>query len=165
MDKSNTVPTAIAFIVFVGLIIGGILYIKSTVSGNYNRNHEESIKEIGKLPNILVGIKYGDYFTAVTQVSNAAKNFISFIPTTVQMKDEGQFEKKGCGYFHFEGDSEKSKQIQRGDLLVYGDSCIVIAKGDFNGTSLYKKIGHIDDMPDLPDGNIEVNFSTIEEGK
>ena len=162
MDRSNTVPTAIAFIVFVVLIIGGVLFIKGSVIGTKDKNHEDSVKEIGNLPNIIVGIKYDNYYTAITQVSNAAKNFISNIPVSVQMNDEGSYEKRGCGYFHFEGDAGRLKQIQRGDLLVYGDSCIVIATGDFAGSSLYRKIGHINDMADLPEGTIMVNFTTEE---
>ena len=162
MDRSNTVPTAMAFIVFVALIIGGVLFIKGSVIGTKDKNHEQSVKEIGELPNILVGIKSGDYYTAVTQVSNAAKNFISNIPVSVQMSDEGSYEKRGCGYFHFEGDAARLKQIQKGDLLVYGDSCIVIATGNFEGSSLYRKIGHINDMADLPEGTILVNFTAEE---
>ena len=40
MEKSNTIPTAIAFVVFVGLIIGGYLYLKNIVNSNREETYE-----------------------------------------------------------------------------------------------------------------------------
>jgi hypothetical protein len=161
MDRSNTVPTAVTFVIFVGLVIGGFFLIKNLVISNQEKNREEAIKEIGELPNVLISIN-GEYFTAITQVSYAAKNFVSTIPVSIEMSDIGSKMKKGCSSLvKFSGDTAKAKEIERGDVLVYEDSCIVIAYESFKGGSKYKKIGHINNMAQMPTGTYTVSFSPI----
>ena len=158
MDRSNTVPTAIAFIIFVGLIIGGYIFLKNVVNNGRENIQEQTIKDIGTLPDIQ--IKYnGIYYRAKPTISYAAQNFIKTFPLSVTMSDEGTNQKKGCVYQKFDGDSDKPKNIQKGDLLLYGDSCVVIATEDFVGYSQYKKIGHIDNLGDMASGSSLAIFS------
>ncbi len=164
MDRSNTVPTAIAFIVFVGLIIGGYVFLKNIVNNGREQTYEDAIKDIGTLPDIQIKLN-GKYYKAHTVISYASQNFISNFPLSVQMGDDGTNKKKGCVYFKFDGDSDKPKNIEKGDLLIYGDSCVVIATTDFVGYNQYKKIGHIDNMEDLPNGSYQAIFSEAREAK
>lgn len=160
MDRSNTVPTAIAFIIFVGLIVGGYFFLKNVVNKNKDKTYEDTINDIGELPEIQV--KYnGIYYKVDTVVSYATQSFINKFPMEVQMNDENGNMKKGCVYFKFDGDGEKPKSIEKGDLLIYGDSCIVIATNSFSGSSQYKKIGHIEGLGDLPSGSYQAIFSKV----
>ena len=158
MEKSNTIPTAIAFVVFVGLIIGGYLYLKNVVNSNREETYENAIKDIGTLPDIQIKLN-GIYYRATPVISYATQNFMKNFPMSVQMSDENSNQKKGCVYFKIEGDSDKPKNIEKGDLLIYGDSCIVIATSDFAGHGKYKKIGHINNIDGLPDGSYPALFS------
>jgi hypothetical protein len=164
MNRSNTVPTAIAFIIFVGLIIGGVLYLSGVVSRGKEKTYEETLKNIGTLPDIQIKMN-GIYYRAKSNISYATQNFIKNFPLSVEMSDENSNQKKGCVYFKFDGDADKPKNIEKGDLLIYGDSCIVIATDDFAGYGSYKKIGHIEKMPDLPDGSYLAIFSEAGEVK
>lgn len=160
MDRSNSVPTAITFIIFVALCIGGFFLIKSIVNVNKENAINEAAKEIGELPNIKVSVG-GKYYTAFTTVSYAAQNFISNIPISIDMTDEDSNKKMGCTYFKFNGDALRAKKVIKGDILVYGDSCVIIATGDFKGGSKYKKIAHIYDLENIPTGNQTISFSAI----
>ena len=158
MDRSNTVPTAITFIIFIVLIIGGFFLIKNTVGGNQEKTQEEAAKEIGSLPNIKVNIG-GVNYTAITEVSYAAQNFISNFPLSIDMKTEESNRIQGCTYFKFNGDASRAKSVLRGDILIYGDSCVIIATENFSGSSKYKRIAHIDNLGTISVGNQTVNFS------
>ena len=77
------------------------------------------------------------------------------------MNDDGANKKRGCTYYRFNGDAEKIKKVEKGDLLIYGDSCVVIATGDFTGDSKYKKIGHINNMGAVSSGTLTVKFTPV----
>ena len=158
MDRSNTVPTAITFIIFIALCIGGFFLVKNIVDTDQEQAYSDAVKDIGELPNINVNIA-GTAYTAVPSVAYASKNFISYLAITVDMNDLGSNQKKGCPYIKFEGDTPRVKKITRGDILVYADSCIIIATDEFSNNGKYKKIAHIDNLGDVPEGKQTVIFS------
>jgi hypothetical protein len=50
------------------------------------------------------------------------------------------------------------KRIEKGDVMLYGDNCIVIFYKSFDTNYSYTKIGHIDDLDDLGNGSITIKF-------
>ena len=50
------------------------------------------------------------------------------------------------------------KRIEKGDVMLYGDNCIVILYKSFDTNYSYTKIGHIDDLDDLGNKDIVVRF-------
>ena len=159
MDRSNSVPTAVTFIIVVALCIGAFFIIKNAVNEDQEKAQVNASKEIGNLPNIVVGID-GKRYTAVTEVSYASENFIKNTPVSIEMTDEDGNHKYGCTYFKFTGEAARTNTIKKGDILIYGDSCIVIATKDFNSSGKYKKVAHINDMNGFPVGNFRVSFTS-----
>ena len=160
MEKSNSVPTAITFIIIVALCVGAYFLIGQYMDENLERKQEQALKEIGTLPNMNITI-FGESYTAITQVSYLSQDFIKNLPITVDMNDEGINQKKGCTYVKFSGETVKAKSITRGDILLYGESCIVIATADFDGGGKYRKLGHINNMGDIPAGTQKVTISSV----
>ena len=158
MKETSTVPTAITFIIFIGLALGVFFIIKNVVGVDQEKLHDQAAMEIGALPNIRISID-GEQYTAITLVSYASQDFIKNTPISLEMRDDGINKKRGCSYYRFNGDAVRAKKVEKGDLLIYGDSCIVIATGDFTGDNQYKKIGHINNMGAVSSGTMMVNFS------
>ena len=50
------------------------------------------------------------------------------------------------------------KRIEKGDVMLYEDNCIVIFYKSFDTNYSYTKIGHIDDLDDLGNKDIVVRF-------
>ena len=55
--------------------------------------------------------------------------------------------------------SSNPKHINKGDVMLYGDNCLVIFYKSFDTTYSYTKIGHIDNLEDLGSSNITVKFT------
>lgn len=50
------------------------------------------------------------------------------------------------------------KHIEKGDVMLYGDNCLVIFYKSFDTNYSYTKIGHIDNLDNLGNGSITVKF-------
>ena len=57
---------------------------------------------------------------------------------------------------------ERVGRIEAGDLMLYGDSCVVLFYQSFNTQYSYTRIGHIEDVTDLMarvgSGGLQVRF-------
>jgi hypothetical protein len=57
------------------------------------------------------------------------------------------------------------KHIEAGDIMLFGDDCLVIFYESFDTSYSYSKIGHIDNLPELGDENIDITISAEESVK
>ena len=55
-------------------------------------------------------------------------------------------------------DSMYPKHINAGDVMLYGNNCIVVFYKSFDSKYSYTKIGHIPNLPDLGSDDITIRF-------
>lgn len=91
----------------------------------------------------------------------------SMLPLTLSMADLNNNEK----YYYLEqplpNSPEKVKSVSTGDIMLFGDDCLVVFYKDFETPYSYTRIGHIGNTDDdleqsLGSGNVEITFDKIE---
>ena len=90
--------------------------------------------------------------------NETAKSFINNLPIELNMSELNGNEKYIYLDTSLPTDASNPKIINTGDVMLYGDNCLVIFYKSFNTSYSYTKIGHIDNLPNLGNGSITVKF-------
>jgi hypothetical protein len=108
-------------------------------------------------------MKIGDkIYSVVLQDNSTTKVLQEILPMTVKMSEFNGNEK----YYHFRetlpSKPEHIGQIKTGDIMLFGDDCLVVFYKDFKTTYSYTRIGHIENAADLEQmlgrGSVTVTF-------
>ena len=71
------------------------------------------------------------------------------LPLEISMKELNGNEYYSYLDFNLKNNEEKVKNINAGDVMLYGDNCIVIFYKSFTTTYNYTRIGHINNIDNL----------------
>lgn len=105
-------------------------------------------------------------FTAQLEDTPAAQALADAMPMTLNMDEMNGNEK----YFFLSDalptNAERLGHIAAGDLMLYGDNCLVLFYESFQSTYSYTRLGSITDTAGLADalgsGSVQVTFSLAE---
>ena len=161
MNKDSTVPTAIAFIGFIAVAIFCFIVVRNSIISKQELKYEEEKNLVGELSNLSVNIN-GVNYEAVSESNKAAESFIKNLPLTIEMNDINENEKRGYTYFKMTTEAKKQSKIEIGDILLSGDSYVVIATKTFKSNDKYTKIAHIQNVNEIPKGNIKAIIQKID---
>ena len=104
----------------------------------------------------------GTEYTAYFYDTKAAEEFKAMLPLTLNMSELNGNEK----YIYMDSDfttaSEKVGSIKKGELMLYGSSCVVLFYDSFSTPYSYTRLGYIDDPSGLEkavgSGSVTVEF-------
>jgi len=161
MDKESTVPTAVAFIGFIFVAVFCFVVIRDNVKEKNAQREMKESKEVGKLADINVNIA-GTLYTAVIDSNKAAESFLTHLPLDIEMTDLNNNSKRGYTYFKLATEAKKLGKVEVGDLLISGDSYVIIVTKTFKTSDKFTKIGHIENLGEIPMGPINTHLSKIE---
>ena len=123
----------------------------TNTNANTNTKKEENVMKIN-----INSEKY------VINVENEAlmEEIYNALPETFTMNELNGNEK----YYYLNStmknaNSEAVGQVQKGDVMLFGSDCLVIFYDSFETEFRYTKIGHIDNLGDLENGNVDVSIS------
>ena len=109
--------------------------------------------------NVTVGTKT---FTATLADSETGRAFAQLLPLTLPMTELNGNEKYHYLDSSLPTDSYQPGTIQAGDLMLYGNNCVVLFYETFSSSYSYTRIGSIDDPSGLAaalgSGNVSVRF-------
>ena len=91
--------------------------------------------------------------------NETVNKFLDKLPQTFEMHELNGNEKYVYLDYSLPTDQTVPKYIEAGDVMLYGDNCLVIFYKSFNTTYSYTKIGHIYDLLDLGKDNVTVTFN------
>lgn len=90
--------------------------------------------------------------------NETVKRFIDILPQEYEMKELNGNEKYVYLDTSFPTNSTNPKTINAGDIMLFGDNCLVLFYKSFDTPYSYTKIGHINNIADLGNDDIKVRF-------
>ncbi len=130
-----------------------ILIILLLVFKNIKKDNRKEIV----MKNINVIIDNKNYSLEVYD-NETVKSFLKMLPKEFKMQELNGNEK----YIYLDEilptNPVNPKQINKGDVMLYGNNCLVIFYKTFTTNYSYTLIGHIDNLPDLNKDNLTVKF-------
>ena len=128
-----------------------------------NKEETTTVKKMVTM-NITVGNKT---FTADLEDNDTAKVLVKQLPLTVDMSELNGNEKYNNLSSNLRADTSSCPgRIYEGELMLYGNNCLVLFYKTFNTSYSYVKLGHIDNTTGLTEaigsGSVKVTFSAGE---
>ncbi len=115
-------------------------------------------KKVEEEQNRMIVKIEGKEYNATLEENETVKEMLSLFPMELEMKELNGNEK----YFYLDNTLPTSpigvRYIEAGDIMLYGNDCIVIFYDSFETSNKYTKIGHIDNLPNLGNKNVYVEF-------
>ena len=128
---------------------------KKLVDLQKEENNIESENKMNFNINVVIDEKT---YNAILEENKTVQSFINMLPQEYNMSELNGNEK----YIYLDQtlptNSYNPKHIEKGDIMLYGDNCLVVFYKSFDTSYSYTKIGHIENLPDLEDKNITIKF-------
>ncbi len=128
---------------------------KESVNLQKEENNIESESKMNFNINVVIDEKT---YNATLEKNETAQSFINMLPQEYNMSELNGNEK----YIYLDKtlptNSYNPKHIEKGDIMLYGNNCLVVFYKSFDTSYSYTKIGHIDNLPDLGNKNITIKF-------
>lgn len=126
---------------------------------NNGTNNNDSRNHTNTNMNITIGTSH---FTATLNDNETVTRFKTMLPLTINMSELNGNEK----FFYFSstlpGNGTPVGSIQSGDLMLYGNNCLVLFYEKLTTSFTYTKLGKVDNINGLKaalgTGNITVRF-------
>lgn len=143
-------------------IITGCNY-KKELNINTNDNIEEKNNEVIEehqnevINSVKILINDKEYIINLED-NETTKALINLLPLELNMNELNGNEKYVNLDNNLPTNSSNPNHINTGDVMLFSDNCLVIFYKSFDTPYSYTKIGHIDNLPDLGNGNIKVKI-------
>lgn len=124
----------------------------------YNESEKNNTMEDIMSISILID---GKKYIAKIEDNKTAQAFVSSLPQEFNMKELNGNEK----YIYMDNslptNPSNPKHIEAGDIMLYGEDCLVIFYQSFDTNYSYTRIGHIDNLPNLGSDSVMAKFEKI----
>ena len=118
----------------------------------------ESDSKMENNDNLKITINNKEYSIKLED-NETVKELKKLLPLNITMEELNGNEKYIYLDTNLPTDSYNPKTINKGDVMLYGNNCLVIFYKSFNTPYSYTKIGHIDNLDDLGKDNIKVTIT------
>ena len=148
-------------------IIVSLLVIVSLlmIVGCNSKNNKSSEKDNNIIENdsseVISSMKVtinGKQYVVQLEDNETVKSFINILPQELNMSELNGNEKYIYLDITLPTNSSNPKHINSGDVMLYGNNCLVLFYKSFDTSYSYTKIGHIENLDDLGNGSITAKF-------
>ena len=125
---------------------------------NNSKKYEKEIEESDvKVSEVKVTINNIEYIIKLEN-NDTVNEFIKILPQEFIMDELNGNEKYVYMNNSLTTNSYNPNHIVKGDVMLYGNNCLVIFYKSFDTSYSYTKIGHIDNLDNLESGSITAKF-------
>lgn len=158
LNKKLTISIPILVVITVSVVVTTILMNNRKPDTDPSLNPTNSQTETAKMDKIYATIN-GEKIEIKLEDNSTVSALLKELPLEVSMSDLNSNEKYAYLDNSLPTNSYSPKHIEAGDVMLFGDNCLVIFYESFDTSYSYTKIGHIDSLPSLGDGSVSVIFS------
>ena len=142
----------IILIILCIFVVTGCDYKKELGINGTKQNNEN---EVTNYMRIFID---GKEYIVNLEDNETTKSFIKILPLEINMNDLNNNEKYAYLDVTLPTNSINPKYISAGDVMLYGNNCLVIFYKSFTTNYSYTKIGHIDNMVNLGNNEVKVKI-------
>ena len=161
IDKCLKISIPILVVVVVSAIVTTILMNNKSPNMDTDLNQETSITNNNEKENKMAKI-YASLNSEKLEINleenSTASALVKLLPLDITMNDLNKNEKYAYLDESLPTNTYSPKHIEAGDVMLFGDNCLVIFYESFDTSYSYSKIGHINNLPSLDDGNISISI-------
>lgn len=121
-------------------------------------NKEENSIEEEFMDRVNITINDKEYILELED-NTTTREFLNILPLGITMEELNGNEKYIYLDNKFTTNSKVPETINKGDVMLYGNNCLVIFYKTFTTTYSYTKIGHINNLEDMDNSNIIVTIT------
>lgn len=162
LDKKLEITLPILIVIVIAVVITTVMMNNSQPNVDPNLNIVESDSaedsEIIEENNMLFVSFNGKKREVALEDNATTKSLLKMLPMELAMSDLNGNEKYAYLDEPLLTEEYSPQQIEAGDVMLFGDNCLVIFYESFETEYKYTKIGHIDELPEMGEGNVVVRF-------
>ena len=158
MKKKLAISIPILIAIIVSVVITTVMINNKDEDPNFSleKNQLMDDEEI-TMDKVYIDIN-NETFEMDLEDNSTVSALVKMLPLNLSMGDLNGNEK----YAYFDKplptNTYSPKHIEAGDVMLFGDNCLVIFYESFDTSYSYSKIGRINNMPSLGDGNISISI-------
>ena len=158
MNKKLTISIPILIAIIVSVVVTTVMMNNKGKEPNLLPETNQSIenKEIA-MDKVYIDIN-NKKLEIDLENNSTVSALVQMLPLNLSMSDLNSNEKYVYLNESLPTNTYSPKHIETGDVMLFGDNCLVIFYESFNTSYSYSKIGHINNLPSLDDGNISISI-------
>ena len=144
----------IIYLLLITILLTGCTRVEE--KNNINKENTSKESDIVSSLNIVIN---NDNYVLNLESNETVTKLLELLPLEVEMSELNGNEK----YIYLDEslptNSSNPKHINSGDVMLFGDNCLVIFYKSFDTSYSYTRIGHIDNLKDLGSNSITVKIT------
>ena len=144
----------LGILLFLIVVVSILIVLKLFENKKNIDNNSEERRDLGMYVEIM-----GQKYEVTLEDNDTVTEFKKLLPLELSLSELNGNEK----YFYLDTTlpirEEKVMEIKAGDVMLYGDNCLVIFYQSFSTVYSYTKIGHIDNLPTLDKNTLNVKIT------
>ena len=158
MNKKLAISIPILIAIIVSVVVTTVMVNNKDEDPNFSleKNQLMDDEEI-TMDKVYIDIN-NETFEMDLEDNSTVSALVKMLPLYLSMSDLNGNEK----YAYFDKplptNTYSPRHIEAGDVMLFGDNCLVIFYESFDTSYSYSKIGRINNMPSLDDGDISISI-------